>query len=664
MNKQFKNSFVAGVLALAILTTAAPVPKAEAATLEELQTQIAMLLEKITALQGQVNNQPNIAIPSISLSRNLSQGMTGSDVEALQKFLNSDTDTLVAISGAGSKGNETMYFGPATHAAVIKYQNKYRTQILTPLGLNQGTGFVGASTRSHINARGSVVTPPNTGNPSVPDVDDAPGQPISVLRGEGDLDTFEIEAPDNTSIREAASDEPIAELTLEARDGDIEISRLDLTLVADNSNSEKDPWDTFEDVSLWIGGKKIAEKKIDTRSAFQNRNTGLVRFSNLDLIIEEDEEIEVTLAVSIRNRVNGAGANSNWSVSVDSLRYKNGVNVVTVDTTTGDLKKAVSFEIVERGDGEELKFSTSNTNPSERTVIVDDQKRTNNITLLSYTIEALGNDIELDKLYVNVQTGTAQFDDVVSDFRLKIGNKVFKKHSIVTTGNYSTTSVLAVFDIDNKIKIDEDEKVTVEVIVDLKAKTNYQNGETIFAQITSLERDRTEAEGADDVESFSGSVIGKVQTLIAEGIFVPIDSVKFKTETLGNNSTVGVFTIEFEVTAVEGDFFITDKASTSSINAIGGIQYSVDTTAGVPDSVTAILSSTADEDANGVFKVRWGQTETFTLTVTVDAANAGSHRVLLEALRFSNSSNGITNGTTYTVTPVNEFRTPYQFINN
>lgn len=662
MKKQLQNGLIAGMLALAIVTTAIPAPKAQAVTLAELQAQVTQLLAQIAALQGQIGGQTNA--PSINLTRNLAQGMTGTDVQTLQQFLNSDPDTVVAVAGAGSKGSETLYFGPATHAAVIKYQNKYRAEILTPVGLSYGTGYVGASTRSHINARGAVVTPPGSGNPNTPADPNEPSNPGSVLRGEGDLDTVEIETADDISIREAASDAPIALLTLEARDGDIEISRMDISLVADNGNDERDPWDTFEDVSLWVDGKRIAEQKIDSRSLFLNRDTGTVRFSSLDLILEEDEEVEITIAASVRNRVDGAGGNANWSVSVDSLRYKDADNVTTTDTSTGDLKDAVDFEIVERGDGEELKFSTGNGNPAERTVIIDDSQRTNNVTLLSYTIEALGNDIELDTLYVNVQTGSASFNDVVSDIRLKIGSKTFKKGTIVTTGDYSTSSVLVAFDINNNIEIDEDEKVTVDVIVDLKAKTNYQNGETIFAQVTGAERDRTEAEGADDIESFSGSVIGKVQTLIAEGVYVPVDSVKFKTETLGSDNTIGVFTIEFKVNAVEGDFYITDQASTSSLSSIGGVQYSVDTTAGTPDGVTAILSSTADENTNGVFTVREGQSETFTLTVTVDAAAAGSHRVMLDAVRFSENSNGITSGTTYTVTPTNEFRTPYQFINN
>jgi len=86
-----------------------------------------------------------------SFNRDLALRSTGTDVLELQKCLNESPDTVVAQEGAGSIGNETDYFGALTKEAVIKYQNKYSAEILAPVGLKLGSGFVGPSTRAHLN---------------------------------------------------------------------------------------------------------------------------------------------------------------------------------------------------------------------------------------------------------------------------------------------------------------------------------------------------------------------------------------------------------------------------------------------------------------------------------------------------------------------------------
>ena len=69
-----------------------------------------------------------------NLTKNLRMGMTGADVKALQLMFNMNPATVVAASGPGSLGNESTYFGKATRAAVIRYQEIYKSEVLTPAG--------------------------------------------------------------------------------------------------------------------------------------------------------------------------------------------------------------------------------------------------------------------------------------------------------------------------------------------------------------------------------------------------------------------------------------------------------------------------------------------------------------------------------------------------
>jgi len=116
----------------------------------------------------QEETTPSISrIPvNFSFQKTLRYGDYSIQVKYLQIFLNSFPDTQLAQSGAGSPGKETMYFGVRTKRAVIKFQEKYRGEVLSPWGLTKGTGIVGPTTRAKINELlkksliGSVSPPP------------------------------------------------------------------------------------------------------------------------------------------------------------------------------------------------------------------------------------------------------------------------------------------------------------------------------------------------------------------------------------------------------------------------------------------------------------------------------------------------------------------------
>lgn len=109
---------------------------------------------------------------------NLALGSSGAQVVALQQILNRDPATRVADAGPGSPGNETGYFGALTQSAVMRFQEKYASEVLTPAGLARGSGYVGLYTRAKLNALSAVAVnagsvspsaaPPTIATPSTP----------------------------------------------------------------------------------------------------------------------------------------------------------------------------------------------------------------------------------------------------------------------------------------------------------------------------------------------------------------------------------------------------------------------------------------------------------------------------------------------------------------
>jgi nitrogen fixation protein FixH len=111
-----------------------------------------MVISQTTTVGGTVTSTTTSTVGSTKyvFARNLKVGSSGADVLQLQKFLNSN-GFIIARTGAGSTGKETTLYGAATKAAVKAFQEKYRTDILVPNRLKNGTGEFATATRTFLN---------------------------------------------------------------------------------------------------------------------------------------------------------------------------------------------------------------------------------------------------------------------------------------------------------------------------------------------------------------------------------------------------------------------------------------------------------------------------------------------------------------------------------
>ncbi len=127
------------------ITIAGNLPQEDPALIQQLLDKIQSLQKQIAALRS-VNGGQSTPSSVCQLSIDLRVGSSGSQVTCLQKFLTAQGPAIYP------QGLVTGYFGALTKAAVVRFQEKYKAEILLPLGLSRGTGFVGAATRQKINS--------------------------------------------------------------------------------------------------------------------------------------------------------------------------------------------------------------------------------------------------------------------------------------------------------------------------------------------------------------------------------------------------------------------------------------------------------------------------------------------------------------------------------
>src|SRR6056297_390637 len=245
--------------------------------LEDLKAEKAEMTGETTAIEG---------VPAgYTFDRNLSVGMSGTDVKYLQKVLNASEDTMLADSGVGSPGEETEYFGPLTKAGVVKFQEKYQEDVLGPYDLTQGTGYVGKTTRAKLNELIAA---------DVDDDDDDDEDDGDEVTGEG-LEV-DAESMSNSVVPQGASNVDFVEFTIEAGE-DAEIENMVFTRKGVGSS------DDFSNVYLYEGDVKLTTGKSVISDSDQ------ATFNNLGLEMEEGEERTLTLVAEVSSSATAGDVN-------------------------------------------------------------------------------------------------------------------------------------------------------------------------------------------------------------------------------------------------------------------------------------------------------------------------------------------------------------------
>lgn len=617
-------------------------------SIDDLLSQIADLQAQLAGLQGGSGS----SVCPYTWTRDLSVGATGADVQQLQSFLN-DNGQTVAASGAGSQGAETTYYGPLTASAVSAFQVAYAAQVLTPLGLTNGTGYFGPSSRAQANAL-CVTAPEDEEEDEEDEADEAD------LDGETDLRSFEeLNDPDNEDVAEGDEDVPVFGFEFDVEDANALVQRVDVTFQAVDDNLDEDPWDYIEEVSLWFDGDEVArnddagdeDEWDDSDNDTQGHGTEefTIRFNGVDVLVEEDTTPEFIVAVSAVNNIDSADSGQEFDVWVDDdgLRAIDGEGI---NHEIGDDNATSRFQMEEEGDDAGLSVSLSSDSPDGKTLEVDDDDTSDAHTLLIADVEAEGADLEFEgDIEFLVETTGANYDELVADIWVEIDGDVFDDFSV--EGATGTTATVTI-DIDGDFELDEDDEVEMAVVVEfLQQDGNYDEGDSIEVNITSanVENWEVETSGGTEVDSsdLDGSASGDEFTLRVDGISIELadDPVGTLINNDGDDNDEASFQVEVEVTAFGEDFFIPQGAINLATTTLPGgwtdegMAYNIlDGNGDVVATGTAVgtfsPTSGADLEADG-YRVNDGSGgETFELNITYTPAADGTFQLQLEGVGF------------------------------
>lgn len=242
---------------------------------------------------------------SYTFSTDLELGDTGADVMNLQKVLNMDPDTQVAASGVGSAGNETEYFGSLTKDAVIKFQNKYASEVLAPIGLSAGTGYVGSMSRAKLNTMATCddsETGDTPGDTTGGDTTPAGASLTVTPLADGVIS-------DGAPINSAATGVSVLKFRLQGSvDTDVTVNGVTVTKVLPGAVTD------ITSVYLYNGAQRL------TSGRTINSSTRTAAFNGLNLTIPAGGYVDLTVKVdTIASASNTAGTHAMAVVSADHI---------------------------------------------------------------------------------------------------------------------------------------------------------------------------------------------------------------------------------------------------------------------------------------------------------------------------------------------------------
>lgn len=612
---------VAFVAAAMLFSFAAPT---NAQTTEDLQQMINDLLAQIAQLEGSTSGSGDMMGACASIPAPLTIGSQGADVTALQNVLISNGYSIPA----GATG----YFGMQTQSALAAWQ--------ADSSISPAVGYYGPISKAALDASCTADDDMMDEDDDMMDDDD---DMMMDLQGEGTLDDTETDLDDasDSDIMEGEDEAEIGTLTLAAEDGDILVERLTFTLAdaGGDANEEDEPWDVFTEFGLWVDGDMIASFEADDEDEYLSENTPFeFRFTNIGVVIEEDEEVEFVISASVMNSVDGAdavsGTAADWDLDATEVRYFDADDVSTDDALT---VSAVDFSIEEEGADDRADLESSSADPDQATLEVDDNSSDSDefdVFIFDIEVDEDSNDLIIDDFaYATVTisnpvsaASAITGDDVIEAVYMTIDGEKVEGDETPAQLNASIAAnnsqeVLFEFDFDElELESDTDYEVVVSIVF-RGQDDNYGNGVGIEVSTDGADWD---VDGVEEDGVLSGTADSETHTLsTAVPVITDVSSETDRNE----DGDAGTISFEFTIEAQGDEDVVFDTAD---------IVFTTQGGAATTTAVSSFSDVDGDVDQSGsTWTIQDGDEATFVLDVTFTTGSStdnGTYRVTLDTV--------------------------------
>lgn len=644
-------------ITLAVATILTVAPSVNAQSVSDLQAQIALLQQQLAALMGGTGSTGSLV--SCTFTRALAPGMSGEDVRCLQRFLNS-AGHMVATTGAGSPGMESMTYGPRTQAAVAAWQ------AARGLACAPYCGYFGPMSMTAYNAQ--MAGTPGTGTP---------GTGTSVgLTGTANIKAVRtLSQYSNESVGEGENDVIVLGKEIEmdstgnARIQQVRI-KLDGSAISSPASNRIERY--LNDATVMVNGKEVGTV---SASSFSRESTGVYTATvilNNSAMLNSGAKNELTLAISGVSNLDSNDENQAWTVNFESLRFVDGTGAIIIENgTTLMTSTTVTFEDLASSADLKLRLNSTSSHPKATSQEASTTTDTKNVVLAEFTLRAQGSQIWVDEIpvlfTVTSAGGVAEVDDVIARAMLKVGNSTFSE-VLPTSGtgtNCDDEATCTVTFTDLDYTLGKDQSVTVQVVVDVKKLTGSEfiAGTKLKADISSTQRDAivSEDSNGDNVSNSNktGVVTGEFQQFFTEGIHASNFLVTYDSTQNDSGQYISqTYNVSFDVTAFGNTFYL-PKTSAQDSSSTAGVVYSVLTGGSVTTGTTeaaSLVSSTNATTSGDRFEIPEGSTRRFTVTVSLTGGGAAFNKVRLVGVGYSTVNTG---GTVeyYAPVPVESFET-------